>query len=300
MLQVQTTFVLSISAFKMAFTKIKEYLSTDDAVAGTLLTPALILPIMVEEVDKALLDRSLAAFVMGPSQLAGSSNTFNVNLETPDTMDLREVAEGAEVPLDTQDYETITFTFTKYGVAVRITREMMEDSQFELLQRNVRLAGRRFGENETRLVLNALEGANTTVTGGAAITIANLTVAMFNVEEENFTPTDFLVGNEVLQDLRNIDTFAEADKWGDSTSFNRTGMVGRIYGLNVHRFSTQVGTATRAYVLDRDQAYGIAIKRDITVENTTLPTFDMEGAVITQRIDVQLLRATAVGRITTT
>ena len=292
-------FLLTSISYKMAFTKIREYLSTDDAIAGPILTPALILPIMIEEVDKILLDRSLAAFVLGPGQLTGSSNTFNVNLETPDTMDLNVVAEGAEIPLDAQDYETVSFTFVKYGVAVRITREMMEDSQFELLQRNVRLAGKRFGENETRLVLLALEGAANTVAGGAAITIANLTTAMQNVEDSDYVPTDFIVGNEVLNDLRNIDTFAEADKWGDKTSYNRTGMVGIIYGLNVHRFSTQVGTNTRAYVIDRDQAYGIAIKRDITVEKTTLPTFDMEGAVVTQRIDVELLRTEAVSRITT-
>ena len=98
----------------MAFTKIKEYLSTDDAVDGTLLTPAYILPTMISGVDKHLLDRSLAAFVLGPSQLKGSSNTFNVNLETVDTLDLREVGEGAEVPLDVQEYETVTFTFKKY------------------------------------------------------------------------------------------------------------------------------------------------------------------------------------------
>ena len=283
----------------MAFKKIREYLSTDDAVDGTLLTPALILPMMIEEVDKNLLDRSLAAFVLGPGQLRGSSNTFNVNLEIPDTMDIREVGEGAEIPLDTQDYETITFTFRKYGVAIRITREMMEDSQFELLQRNIRLAGKRFAENESKIILDVLEGAGNTVTGGAAITIANITLAMNNVEADDFTPTDLIVGIDVLNDLRNIDTFAEADKWGDSTSAARTGQVGRVYGLNVHRFSNVVGTRTTAYVLDRTQAYGLAIKRDITVENTTLPTFDMEGAVITQRIDARLLRTNAVSRITT-
>ena len=283
----------------MAFTKIKEYLSTDDAVAGTLLTPAYILPTMISEVDKHLLDRSLAAFVLGPSQLKGSSNTFNVNLETVDTLDIREVAEGAEIPLDSQDYQTVSFTFRKYGVAVRITREMMEDSMFELLQRNVRLAAKRFAENETTLVLNALEGAANTVTGGAALTIANLATAMQNVEGSDFSPTDLIVGNEVLNDLRNIDTFHEADKAGDREMFE-TGYRGRILGMDVHRFSNQVGTTTRAYVIDRREAYGIAIKRDITVENTTLPTYDMEGAVITQRIDVRLLRSAAVSRITTT
>ncbi len=288
----------------MAFTKIKEYLSTDDGSAATLLIPKIILPTLMEDVEKNILDRSLARWVLGPAQLSNTGNTFEVNQATLNTGKVREVGEGAELPLDTQDYETVTYTFTKYGVSVRITREMMEDSQFELFQSNISLFGRRFAENETKLVLSALDGANTTVTGGATFTIANLTTAMFNVEDADFVPTDLIVGNEVLQDLRNIDTFSEADKWGDSTAMARTGFVGTIYGLNVHRFSSNAAPATtharRAYVLDRSEAYGIAIKRDIQVEGFMLPSYDMEGAALTQRIDVRLLRAQAVGLITTT
>lgn len=286
----------------MTFNRIKEYLGTGIGTAGTLLIPKLILPILVQAVDKTLLDRSLAKWVMGPAQLAKQGGSFTVNLETPRTGKINEVAEGAEIPLTQQSYSTVTFTFTKYGAAVRITREMMEDSQFELLQSNIAMIGKRFAENETKLVLEALEGANSTVTGGAAITIANITTAMQNVEDEDYTPTDIIVGTEVLNDLRNIDTFSEANKWGGEAA-NRTGKIGLVYGLNVHLFSPNAAPSTTfkkyAYVIDRSQAYGIAIKRDIAVENTTLPTYDMEGAVVTQRMDVQLLRSTAVGRITT-
>ena len=181
----------------MAFNKIKEYLSTDDGIPGTLLIPKLIMPVLIEEVDKNLLDRSLASFTMGPGQLTNQGNTFNINLETENTGKIRELGEGSEIPLDSQDYETLTFTFTKYGVAIRITREMMEDAQFELLQRNIRMAGKRFAENETKLVLIALDGANTTVAGGAAITIANLTKAMQNLEDSDYSPTDVIIGTEV-------------------------------------------------------------------------------------------------------
>lgn len=285
----------------MAFKKIKEYISTDDATAGTLLIPQTILSTLIQETDKNLLDRSLARFVLGPSQIPGSS--ISVNLNTHDTGDVREVGEGAEIPLDAGDYEAVTFTPVKYGVSVRITREMMEDSQFPLLQDQIRTFGRRFAENETKLILEALDGANTTVAGGASITIANLTSAMQNLEDADFVPTDLVLGNEVVNDFRNIDTFAEADKWGDSTSMNRTGMVGRIYGLTTHKFSTNAAPSSTyskyAYVIDRAEAYGIAIKRDITVENCMLPNYDMEGAVITQRIDVQLLKSKAVSKITT-
>jgi len=287
----------------MAFKKIQEYISTDDGTAGTLLIPKLIMPTLIEEVDKNLIPRELAASVWGPNQIKGSS--FTVNLESEGTLDIREVGEGAEIPLDAMGFTTVTFTPVKYGVAIRITREMMEDSQFELLQRNIRTAGRRFAENETKLILTALDESGNDVSGGAAITIADITTAMQNLEDNDYTPTDMLVGNEVLNDLRNIDTFVEANKAGNTDMLKR-GFQGTIYGMNVVRFSSSskaVPDATNskkyAYVLDREQAYGIAIKRDITVENFDLPTYDMQGAAITQRIQVKLLRANAVSRITT-
>jgi len=283
----------------MAFTKLNEYISTADGTDGTLLIPKLIMPVLIDAVEKALIPRELAAMRWGPESIKGS--TFTVNLETPNTLDIREVGEGAEVPLDNIGFSTITYTPRKYGVAVRITREMMEDAQFELLQRNIRVAGKRFAENESNLILGELDTADNTVAGGAAITIANIAEAMFNVEEGDYAPTDFLVGNEVAQDLRNIDTFVEADKSGSTEMLNR-GFIGTIFGLNVVRFSTNAGAnavATSSYVFDRTEAYGIAIARDISVENFSLPSYDMEGAVLTQRLDVQALRTAAISKITT-
>jgi len=280
--------------------RIKEYIDTDLGTAGTLLIPKLIMEPLIEEVDKTLLPRELAAYVWGPAQIKGSS--FTTDLETPNALDVRIVGEGAEVPMDTGAYEGVTFTPVKYGVAIRITREMMEDSQFELLQRNIRLAGKRFAEKETELILTALDSATTSVGGGAAITIANLTTAALGIENYDYTPTDLIVGNEVLQDLRNVDTFVEANKAGNTEMLTR-GFLGIIYGWNVVRFSTNAAPSSTyakyAYLIDRSQAYGIAIKRDITIENFDLPTYDMQGAVVTQRIDVKLLRAKAAAIITT-
>lgn len=283
----------------MAMTKINEYISTADGTAGTLLIPKLIMPKLIEEVEKALIPREMAAMVWGPGQIKGSS--FTVNLETPDTLDVREIGEGAEVPLDNIDFETVTYTPKKYGVAVRITREMIEDSQFELLQRNIGIAGKRFAENETNLVLGQLDTANSTVAGGAAITLANVAEAIFNVEDQDYMPTDYLIGNEVHQDLMNIDTFVDANKAGNTDLMQR-GFVGTIFGLNVARYSTNAGAnavATSSYVFDRSQAYGIAISRDVSMENVVLPTFDMEGAVLTQRLDVKALRTKSISKITT-
>lgn len=283
----------------MVMKKLNEYISTADGTAGQELIPQLILPNVIEEVEKNLIPREMAAFVIGPNEFKGS--TMYINLETPDTMDVRQVSEGAEVPLDNIDFENVSFTPVKYGVAIRITREMMEDSQVELLNRNIKAAGRRFAENETNLILGQLDNANATTAGGAAVTIANIAESIYDVRSNDYNATDYLLGEEQYHDLMNIDTFVEADKAGNS-SFMGTGRVGTIFGLNVTTFSANAGTnavATSGYIFDRSQAYAIAIARDITMEKVNLPTYDMEGAVLTQRIDVKNLRAKAISKITT-
>jgi len=190
----------------------------------------------------------------------------------------------------------------KYGVAIKITREMEEDSKWPLLQRNIRKAAKRFAVNETNLTLTALDGAANTVSGGAAITIANITRAIQYLDDADYDSTTLFVGMEVLNDLRNIDTFVEANKAGNREMM-QTGMVGIIYGLNVSKFSTNAAPSTTyskyAYVTDKTEAYAIAEKRPISIENFTLPQFDMSGAAVTQRIKISLLRSNAVAKITT-
>ena len=279
--------------------KLNEYISTADGTAGQALIPQLILPKVIEEVEKNLIPRDMAAFVIGPGEFKGS--TMYMDLETPDTMDVREVSEGAEVPLDNISFESVSFTPVKYGVAIRITREMMEDSQVELLNRNIKAAGKRFAENETNLILAQLDTANATTAGGAAVTIANIAESIYDVRSNDYKPSDYLLGEEQYSDLMNIDTFVEADKAGN-TQLMSTGRVGTIFGLNVTTFSANAGSnavATSGYIFDKTQAYAIAIARDITMESLVLPTYDMEGAVLTQRIDVQALRTKAISKITT-
>jgi len=284
----------------MAFKRIQEYIGTDDGVAGTLLIPKLIMPTMIKETDKQLLPREMAAFVR--SGFEGSS--FSVNLEEQDTLDIGEISEGAEVPLDSLGHQSVTFTPKKYGVAIRITREMKEDSQFDMFQNNLRVVGKRFAENENKLVIGQLDEANATIAGGSQATVANITEGMNNVEDNDYEPSDFVVGNEFLKDLRNIDLFTEFGKSGDQEMLDK-GFRGVIYGMKVSRYSSSTKAVPSTshkkygYIFDRDYAYGIGIKRDMTVENFTLPSFDMDAATVTQRIDVKALRKYAIAKITT-
>ena len=280
---------------------VQELLSTGLGTEGQLLIPRKIHDTLIEEVDKNLIPRSEAAMYFGPSDIPGSS--IDVDLVTPNQMKVRIVAEGAEIPIDQSAYTSFNLKPVKWGVALRITREMLEDSKFNLLQHNLMVIGKRFAEKETELIISdALDNATNTVTGGAAITIANITRAMQYLEDSDYTPTTLFVGTEVIQDLRNIDTFVEADKVGNRDMLAR-GFVGVIYGLNVIKFSTNAAPSTTyskyAYVTDKMHAYVIAEKRPVTIENFEMPAFDMSAASVTQRIKVRYLRAGAIAKITT-
>lgn len=280
---------------------IQELLSTGLGVEGQLLIPRKIHDTLIEEVDKNLIPRSEAAIFDGPSNIPGSSKDYD--LVTPNAMSVRIVAEGAEIPIDQSAYTSFNLKPVKWGVALRITAEMLEDSKWNLLQHNVMVAGKRFAEKETELILqDALDNATNTVAGGAAITIANITRAMQFLDDKDYTPTTLFVGMEVLNDLRNIDTFIEANKVGNTEMLMR-GFLGTIYGLNVIKFSTNAAPSATyskyAYVTDKMHAYVIAEKRPVTVENFKLEAYDMEAASITQRIKIRHLRANAIAKITT-
>jgi len=226
-----------------------------------------------------------------------------LNLTDPNTLDIRIVAEGAEIPIDQESYSNINLKPVKWGVALRITRELMEDAKWNMLAHNVKVAGKRFAEKETELILQyALENAGNTVTGGPAITIANITRAMQYLDDADYTPTTLFVGMEVLNDLRNIDTFVEANKVGNRDMLER-GFLGTIYGLNVIKFSTNAAPSTTyskyAYVTDKDHAYMIAEKRPVTIENFEMPVYDMSAASITQRIKIREMRTNAIAKIHT-
>jgi HK97 family phage major capsid protein len=279
---------------------IKELLSTDAGTEGQLLIPRKIHDTLIEEVDKNLVPRSEAAMYFGPSDIPGSS--LDIDLVNPRGMMVRVVGEGAESFIDQTSYTSINLKPVKYGVAIRITKEMLEDGKWNLLQHNIMVAGKRFAENETSLILTELDNATNTVSGGAAITIANITQGLQYLEDEDYSGTSMLIGPEVLNDLRNIDTFVEANKVGNTEMLSR-GFLGTIYGLNVMKFSTNAAPSTTyskyAYIYDNQHAFVIAEKRPVTIANFDMPNYDMSAANITQRIRVRYLRAKAIAKITT-
>jgi len=282
---------------------IQEAISTDDGTAGSLLISKKIHDQLIEEIDKRLIPRELASMYVGPSQIKGSS--FIWNGEEFNAMGVKEVNELGEIPKLEPGYETNSITPVKYGLRIEISQEMIEDGKWGrgLFDRAVRQAAKRFAENETELILEQLDNASNTVSGGANVTIANLVRAKQYLEDEDYEPTDCICGIEFANDLIQIDTFTEVDKSGSREVLNK-GFLGDVFGIRFYRFSTNAAPSSTyskyGYIIDRDWAYLIAEKRTLQQKAYTLETHDLEGVALTQRIAVKYRKADAIAKITTT
>lgn len=275
---------------------VKELLNTGAGTEGQLLIERRIYATLIEEVLKALIPRDCAALYVGPDGIPGSS--LDIDLANPNTGAVKATAEGTAFAQDNFTYTSLNVKPLKYGVLLRITRELMEDSKFPILQQQLMIFGRRIAENENALIIAQLDTAGNTVSAGTVVLPTNWTTAIQNLEDNDFNATDFLVGRQVLRHIRNTDTYVEFLKAGN-TQILDTGSVGTLYGCRVSPVSTNAGmTNTSAYVIDRTQAYAIVEKRTYTVEGFDLPAHDMSAAALSQRVAVKALRTNAICKIT--
>ena len=273
--------------------------------SGTMsyVVPRQLLGEVMNAVRKKLILRGLAARVFGPSSIPGRVLTIPMQSEITSStaLPVDRVAEGGEIPIGATQFESKTLTPVKYGIRIGVARELMEDGIIDILSYHSELAGYEFADNEESLIVSQLDAASTAAThnvanSNATLPITDITAAMQLLEVDNYTPTHMIVGAEIANDLRNIDTFVEADKAGINDPSRR--LIGTIFGMKVI-VSNNV-TATLAYVIDANHAFIIGEKRPLTIERYTDYARDSGFVVVTQRVAHAYLRANSVSEITTT
>jgi HK97 family phage major capsid protein len=260
--------------------------------------PSQIYNTVIDAVKDKLIGTNLLALRIGPDNIPGSS--VDVVTQDVNSMTVYTLGEGQEVPISLEAVSTFNLKPVKYGLRPLITKEMVEDNKWDIIQRNLTESGYAMARKLDSLIIAQIEAGDTaashTVTGGTAITIAKITEGMYNLEYDGYTPSDFVVSAEVAQDIRNIDTFVEADKAGITNPSK--GLIGTIFGMRV--WQTNMATAKYAYIIDKDHAVVLAEKRPITVEKYNDVTRDLSGVVLTARWVSRYLRANACCVITTT
>lgn len=255
---------------------------------------------VTDAVRTKLIGTNFVGMRLGPGDIPG--NTLNLVHQTKNSLTFHgPLGEGAEIPISTEDTFRYQVSVNKYGTRPLITREMIEDSLFAVIDRNLREAGyqaARFLDRQL-LLLALRQGSGNTVTGGAAITISNIATAIQNLESNDYMATDFPIGAAVANDLRNIDTFVEANKAGVSDPSKS--LIGTIFGMKVwqtNNFTSNFGASTNntdAVVLDKEWALVFAEKRPLTVDRYNDVTRQLEGIVLSSRWDARAIPDTDQG-----
>ena len=266
---------------------------------GSHLIPRTLFSEMIMALKRNLVLRSLAARVIGPSSIPGSS------IDLPDqkvnTLFVNRISEGAVIPQDTESYGSRNIKPFKYGVRIGITSEMMEDSLFDVMALNIETAAQKLAENEETLIIAALDAAvaangTAVANSNATLPITDITEAIQGLESNNASATHMIVGAEIANDLRNTDSFTEADKSGTNDPSKK--LVGTIFNMKVVQ-SNAVSTVI-AYLIDSSKSFVIIEKRPVTIERYKDFSRDMEFAVATQRVAAAYWNDVTVAKITTT
>lgn len=217
-----------------------------------------------------------------------------------------EIAEGTNVPIQNQDYDTVQYTAKKYGGRPLITNELIEDGLFDTAAMEIKKVGRSI---ENRLNQNGVTNAIDTATvehdtGGNNQGIKAVAAAVSAVRAAEFNPDTLVIHPEaeamILQEYVPTNYYP-------TQSIVDTGYVPKIMGLNVHVCGVvDNGTQEWGYaadgeigmiVYDSSCATAIGMRSDISVNNYDDPIKDLVGMSVLSRFDVQTITAAAICRV---
>ena len=269
--------------------RLRELLTRD---SESELIPSTLYGRLIDSVRANLVGTNVVALRFGPDDIKGSS--IDVPLNTADSINVMEIAEGAEFPKQQAAASSFNLKPVKYGMDIGITKEMIEDGLFGMVEWNIDQAGYAMAKKLDSLIWAQVEAGDTaasnTVSASTRVTIADLSEAVKNLRANDYNPDYLIVSPAVEDDLHNIDTFHEVDKLGTREVF-QTGHIGRIMGMTV-LVSSQV-TANYAYVIDSRHAIVLAEKRPVTIEQYKQENADLVGIAVSARWKVRYLRDAA-------
>ena len=225
------------------------------------------------------------------------------------------VAEGAEIPDRTQDYDKRDFTIVKYGVKPRISFEMIEDGLVDVVAEEIFYAG---AAVENRLNYDALTAIATnsdndaTVAGcsSAGGSLACIRKAKKLIKADGFIADTMIMTSAVEDDLMQNNNLAYASYAGGAEAIRQGTLPATFMGMKW--FVTDNGSATvdgtnpwdwidandvGALVMEAKRACGVAMRRDRTVKKFDDITRELNTITVTMRADVNYLHAKAASAV---
>jgi len=225
----------------------------------------------------------------------------------------QDIAEGAEIPIDTSSFSKTDITIKKIGTRPLITNELIEDALFDVVELELKKAGARLENKLNRdclqAILSGMDGITDVDPAGTNLAVSDLATARALVEAEGRMP-DTLITHPIAEGQLLKDSNLVYVAYAGQGRTLETGELPRILGLKPYTLSVTVedgftyywdGTDAAnhyyALVLDSKNTAYIAMRRDITIERYDDPIHDLLGISCTMRYGVAVVDDKAGVRI---
>lgn len=257
-----------------------------------------------------------------------NSVTFSKQSGSPGAV-VDEIAEAAEIPLDTTPYTSTNVVPKKIGQGIIISKETIEDSmlpvqQDQMARKALRIANKvdkdcistidtgRSGSTSATGQSLSLDGTEFVLSGsgGPGLGTYDIIDAKTLIENNNYMPDSLLVHPRAKKYLERLPHYSAVSYVGGAGRMTSglpatPGMFGRIQGLDCFA-STNCGTGS-AYVIARGTSPNILSqfsplgyfveRRPLTTEVKPLPERDSLGIYITMRYGVTVINGSAAYEI---
>lgn len=178
-----------------------------------------------------------------------------------------------------------------------VSRSLVEDCMWDVIERQYAEAGRAMAEAETNEILVGLiadaentaaaDTTNTLKLSDIAIAVGKIGSLNRDADTIILHPTDYA---QLIQDT----AISYVMYFGGNVA--QTGIIPQLLGCNVLVSSKQ--TVKTCTVLDKAHAAVLFVRRDVTVEDYEDPIKDLAGAVVTSRFRYKIVDANSVYTIT--
>lgn len=232
--------------------------------------------------------------------IKADTNQMRITYESGALGMAQDVAEGAAIPIKTENFDTKNINIKKVGVRPVITNELIEDGLWNMVEFELMRAGQKIEHKLNYDVINeACNTANISEVSSDYVTPHNLITAIKDIQENDYQPTDMILTPIVEAQLMSGNNLLQANYAGDNKAL-RNYDTGSLFGLKMHRLTVD-GNSSESYTWNSgynatdevgalicDPSYcWIGMRRDISVEQYDDPIHDLVGIAATMRYGVK-------------
>ena len=246
----------------------------------TALVPEIIPEIWSAELEKAANAKRIARNLIRTYTTLRDGPGDILRVPKQGKIDAVGLTEGTDITPTALDYGELVLTPAEVGAAVRVTKDVVENSIIDVLRDATEQLGEALAQKEDRDILADLAGPTghilyggdassaATLVQGDVLTTDMIASGVALIREDNFEPDCFVIHPIQERILLKDAQFTDASQYGSQEPVLK-GEIGKYLGLKVIVSTNVQNPAVDVHscvLMDAKRAGAIAVKRDATVD----------------------------------